>query len=115
MKNGRFILLACALFFLAFSAPSLSAERVTAEEYGDVWPFPDNEAGLLYCKELDGGRKAVWLTGSATYALNGPAMSWMIGTNQKGIDGGPVQKGRDIATNHTGLNQLIQDGLRLCD
>jgi len=113
IKQCNFLL--CTILFLSFSAPSFSAERVTADDFGNTWPFPNDKLGLLYCKELGGGRKAVWFNGKATYALNGPAMDWLIGANLTGSDGGSVRKGRDFAKNHIGLHQLIQDGLKLCN
>jgi len=88
---------------------------VTAKQYGDLWPFPDETGGMLYCKNMSGGRKAVWLNASATYALNGQAMTWMIDADLLGADGGKVKIGRDFSNSPQGLSRLIQDGLTLCN
>ncbi|MCH7929615.1 MAG: hypothetical protein IIA01_03830 [Proteobacteria bacterium] len=108
---GSLITLLC-LYSIEVSARNITVKR---EDFREIWPF-DAAGGYLYCKNIGGGRKAVWLnTGDGTYALNGQAMSWSQGADLIGTDGGPWKIGRDHSKNFTGLHELIQAGLELCD
>ena len=117
MKKSYLFGIACACVFSFISIPvNADSKSIKASDYGDIWPFPKDTGGSLYCKELGNGRKAVWLNGtSATYALNGQAMTWVKNAGLIGVDGGPAKMGRDHSTNYDGLNKLIKDGLKLCD
>lgn len=104
------------LAYLVMPSPAHArAEFIYSYQYSN-WPFPHLDGGSLYCKDLGGGRKAVWMNGAdGTYALNGQAMDWSARNDLLGADGAPWKIGRDHSNNPTGLGQLIQQGLTLCD
>lgn len=108
------VVFACVAF--TFSACAFGdAQIIKAKDYGSSWPFQNESGGTLWCKDLGNGRKAVWLVAdTATYALNGQAMTWMTNSGIKGVGGAPVKIGRDHSTNYGGLSKLIKDGLKLC-
>ena len=48
--------------------------KVTSQEYGEDWPFPGYQSGLLDCKISDWGRPlAIIKLGQVWYGLNGAA------------------------------------------
>ncbi len=70
----------------------------------------------LHCKKV-GQRKRVWVnTSHGSYALNGPAISWVesIGPQLLGSDGKPMKLGRDHISSGD-LSFLITEGLKLCE
>jgi hypothetical protein len=108
-------LLMLSCFLVASHEAAARSQILRASEWGADWPFPDEKSGSIYCKDIGGGRKAVWLNGSrATYALNGQAMDWAEKAGLIGMDGGPWKKGREQTNNSGGLYKLIQAGLGLC-
>lgn len=92
------------------------AKVISAKQYGKEWPLDKETGGTLHCKNLEYGKKAVWLNGDhATYAINGTAMGWSESSELLGVDGKPWIIAREIASNPLGLSRLIKDGLELCE
>ena len=87
---------------------------VTAEEFGDKWPFTVNE-GRLGClnTRVSGNLKAsdiVFTTGGKTYALNGTA-----GGSGKYLDVEPIWKNNpDPFIPKISIGPMISEGLKLC-
>lgn len=107
---------AMMLLVTVMGAQAFASETIDPAKFG----IGGEKWGALYCKNMGGGRKAVWMnTPSGTYALNGPAISWVQRTNAQGTplvgyDEGPWKLGREHFP-ISAVGQLISRGLKQCD
>jgi hypothetical protein len=86
---------------------SSAATTVTIRrtEYGSQWPFVV-DSGVLACKS---GIAAVFITGTATYALNGPAMSMGYSSIDAILLPNPEIPGLKIS-----VGPIVSRGVALC-
>ena len=103
-------------FSMALGNVAFATSDIKPEQYG----LSGHKYGVLYCRNSGGGRKVVWInTDKGTYALNGPAISWVQKTNAQGTplvgsDGNPIKLGRHHLALKT-VQKLINAGLKECD
>lgn len=103
------IVLAALLSACGGNPPPPRAQQITAEEFGDAWPFQVEE-GLLRCEQ---GRVVVFITDDATYAVNTAAQS---GRDQKGESILPILRSRpDDPTQLVPLAPITELGEQLCE
>jgi hypothetical protein len=90
------------------------SDTVSKSDMGADWPFEMFDKGMLYCKQLDAQRTAVWINGADgyTYLLNGQSISWHQKIKFKGPNGKQPKEARKVTKSN--LAPMIQKGLALC-